>query len=49
MAIIFSSIAEAVKDENAEILLISAAIESEIAVMESFEDRQLFLRRYGLV
>jgi ribosome-binding ATPase len=38
----------AVKDENAEILFISAAIESEIAVMESFEDRQLFLEDLGL-
>ncbi len=39
---------EAVKMENAEIILISAAIESEIAVMESFEDRQLFLEDMGL-
>lgn len=39
---------EAVKGENAEILLISAEIESEIAVMESFEDRQLFLEDMGL-
>jgi ribosome-binding ATPase len=39
---------EAVKDENADILLISAAIESEIAVMESFDDRQLFLEDLGL-
>lgn len=38
----------AVKDENAETLLISAAIESEIAVMESFEDRQMFLEDLGL-
>lgn len=39
---------EAVKDESAEILFISAAIESEIAVMESFEDRQMFLEDLGL-
>jgi hypothetical protein len=39
---------EAIKDENAEILLVSAEIESEIAVMESFEDRQLFLEDMGL-
>jgi len=39
---------EAIKDENAEILFISAAIESEIAVMESYEDRQLFLEDLGL-
>ena len=39
---------EAVKDENAEILLVSAEIESEIAVMDSFDDRQLFLEDMGL-
>jgi GTP-binding protein YchF len=39
---------EAVKNEKAETLLISASIESEIAVMESFEDRQLFLEDLGL-
>ncbi len=39
---------DSVKGENAEILLISAAIESEIAVMESYDDRQLFLEDMGL-
>lgn len=39
---------EAVKNENAEILFISAAIESEIAAMDSFDDRQLFLEDLGL-
>ncbi|MEP7318398.1 MAG: redox-regulated ATPase YchF [Panacibacter sp.] len=39
---------ESVKDEQAEILFVSAEIESEIAVMESFEDRQLFLEDMGL-
>ena len=39
---------EAVKNEKAETLLISASIESEIAVMENFEDRQLFLEDMGL-
>jgi hypothetical protein len=39
---------EVVKDEDAEILIISAAIESEIAELESFEDRQLFLEELGL-
>jgi GTP-binding protein YchF len=39
---------EAVKHENAEILLISAEIESEIAVMENYDDRQLFLEDMGL-
>lgn len=42
------AVRELVKDEEAEILLISAAIESEIAVMESYEDRQLFLEDMGL-
>ncbi len=39
---------DSVKGENAEILFVSAAIESEIAVMESFEDRQMFLEDLGL-
>jgi GTP-binding protein YchF len=42
------AVKEAVKDENAEILFISAAIESEIAVMESYEDRKMFLEDLGL-
>ena len=39
---------ESVKNEKAEILLISAAIESEIATLESFEERQMFLEDLGL-
>ncbi|MGJ1261677.1 redox-regulated ATPase YchF [Sphingobacterium spiritivorum] len=39
---------EAVKDENAEVLIISAQIESEIAQLESFEERQMFLDDLGL-
>lgn len=42
------AIAEKVKDEQAEILLISAAIESEIATLESFDERQMFLEDMGL-
>jgi GTP-binding protein YchF len=42
------AVADAVKDEHAEILLVSAAIESEIAVMESYDDRQMFLEDMGL-
>lgn len=38
----------AVKDENAEVLIISAKIESEIAELESYEERQLFLNDLGL-
>ena len=43
-----AAIAEAIKGEGAEILFISAAIESEIATMESFDDRQMFLEDMGL-
>ena len=39
---------EAIKHEKAEILFVSAAIESEIAVMESYDDRKLFLEDLGL-
>ncbi len=39
---------EAVKAENAEVLIISAQIESEIAQLESFEERQMFLDDLGL-
>lgn len=39
---------EAVKDENAEVLIISAKIESEIAELESYEERQMFLEDLGL-
>jgi ribosome-binding ATPase len=42
------AIKEAVKNESAEILLVSAQIESEIAVMESYDDRQMFLEDMGL-
>ena len=42
------AISEAIKDEHAEILFISAEIESEIAAMDSFEDRQMFLEDLGL-
>lgn len=39
---------EAVKDENAEVLIISAAIESEISGLDSYEDRIAFLNDLGL-
>lgn len=42
------AVREAVKDEHAEILVISAKTESEIAEMESYEDRQMFLEEMGL-
>jgi len=37
-----------VKDENAEVVVISAAIEAQIAELESAEDRDVFLQEYGL-
>lgn len=39
---------EAVKDENAEILVIAAKVESDIAELESYEERQIFLDEIGL-
>ena len=38
---------DSIKNEKAEILFISAAIESEIAVMENYDDRVLFLEDMG--
>jgi GTP-binding protein YchF len=37
-----------IKDENAELVMISAAIEAQIAELESVEDREVFLKEYGL-
>ncbi len=42
------AVREAVKDENAQILIISAKTESEIAEMEDYGDRQMFLEEMGL-
>jgi ribosome-binding ATPase len=39
---------EAIKDEKAQIVMVSAAIESQIAVMETQEERSMFLEEYGL-
>lgn len=38
----------AIRDENAELLVISAAIEADIAELETYEDKQLFLEDLGL-
>jgi GTP-binding protein YchF len=38
----------AVKEENAEVLVISAQIESEIAQLDSYDERQMFLDDLGL-
>lgn len=42
------AVREAVKDEQAEILIISARTEAEIAEIEDYEDRQMFLQEMGL-
>ncbi len=43
-----TKVKEAVKDENAQVLIISAAIEADIAQLESFEERKMFLDDLGL-
>ncbi len=42
------AVREAVKDENAEILIVAAKIESEIAEFETYDERQMFLSEIGL-
>ncbi|MFN8406046.1 MAG: redox-regulated ATPase YchF [Sphingobacteriaceae bacterium] len=42
------AVQEVVRDEKAEVLVISAQIESEIAQLESYQERQLFLEDLGL-
>ena len=42
------AVREAVKDEGAEILVISARTEADIAEMEDYDDRQMFLEEMGL-
>ncbi|MEN9919695.1 MAG: redox-regulated ATPase YchF [Bacteroidota bacterium] len=39
---------EAIKDEDADILVVAAKIESEIAEFESYDERQMFLSEIGL-
>ena len=39
---------EAIKEENAELLVVAAKIESEIAEFETYEERQMFLNEIGL-
>ena len=39
---------ETVKDENAEILVLAVATEADIAELESYEERQMFLEDIGL-
>lgn len=42
------AVKEAVKDENAEVLIITAQMEAEIASLETYEERQMFLAEMGL-
>lgn len=42
------SLIEAVKDENAQTLIVAAKIESEIAELDTYDERQLFLNEIGL-
>jgi len=39
---------EAIKEEDAELLVVAAKIESEIAEFETFEEREMFLNELGL-
>ena len=42
------AVKEAVKSENAEVLIITAQMEAEIASLETYEERQMFLGEMGL-
>lgn len=42
------AVKEAVKNEDAEILIITAQMESEIAALETYEEKQMFLEEMGL-
>lgn len=42
------AVREAVKDENAEILVVAGATEADIAELETYEERQMFLEEVGL-
>ncbi len=42
------AIKEAIKNENAELLVIAAATEADIAELESYDEKQLFLEELGL-
>lgn len=42
------AVKEAIKDEQAEVLIISAQTEADIAELESYEEKQMFLEDLGL-
>ena len=39
---------EAIKGENAELLIVAAKTESEIAEFDNYDERQMFLEELGL-
>ena len=43
-----NAVREAIKDEDAELLIISAQTEADIAELESYEEKQMFLQDMGL-
>lgn len=42
------AVKEAIKDENAQLLIVAAATEADIAELETYEERQMFLEEVGL-
>ncbi len=42
------AVREAIKEENAELLIVAAATEADIAELETYEERQMFLEEAGL-
>ena len=42
------AVREAIKEENAELLVVAAATEADIAELESYEERQIFLEELGI-
>ena len=42
------AVREAIKEENAELLVVAAATEADIAELDSYEERQIFLEELGI-
>ncbi len=42
------AVKEAIKDEQAQLLVVAAATEADIAELETYEERQMFLEEIGL-
>ncbi len=42
------AVREAIREENAELLIVAAATEADIAELESYEERQIFLEELGI-